>query len=315
MTSCTSRFIHHILITTHTRVFISNICQSKISIVAQVDPQSTNVTNIIEIKFEDLTLSDVINVGKGKEVHAATLRGDYVAVKMLELSSKNVPEHLVIAFKKETRIASSISHDRVVQVFGACVQPPNLAIVMELLRGNLETLLANQTIQWPLKIRIAAELVDGLNFLHNNKMFHRNICSSNILFDDERHVKISGFGIAKFSYDPKSYKTGDKPKGTSAWLAPELNVARDPPYSNKSDVYAYGVVLWELAAQALPYKGKDDEEIAELVDEGEHDPIPKDTPAEFAELIEACWAMDPKDRPETQEIKEKLDVLRQKYPM
>jgi len=268
------------------------------------------------ISYEALHDKKQINVGKGKEVYSAKYKGDPVAVKMLEHDNKGpLPAATTEAFKKEIRIAQSLINNKVVQVYGACVEYPNLAIVMELMAGNLEHLLATKPIPWPIKIRMAIEIAGGLQYLHNHEVHHRNICSSNILYNEDFRVKLSGYGVAKLFFDPKTHVTGTKAKGTSAWLAPELNIKKNPPYSVQSDVFAFGVVLWELATQKMPYKGLSEDDISEKLDEGNREDIPNDVPPAYAKIIESCWEQLPENRALLQQVIENLVTLQRSYPV
>jgi len=274
----------------------------------KVSEQTTNPHTIHEIPFEELKTTAILNhagEANGKEVFAATYKGAPVAVKMMS-SGKNMPEEGLVEFRKEIRLATGIGMKNVVQVFGACTKSnTQMAIVMELLQGNLATLL-KKSLSWPRKVRIAKEIADGLSFLHNNQIIHRNLTTANILYDEDEHVKISGFGVAKYFFDPKTHKTGTRPKGTSAYLAPELWVIRNPPYSYQSDIYAFGIVLLEIAAQKPPREGIREEQIANLLLENNRDPIPDDVPRDYATLITECWEGDPKLRPKIDDIKNRL---------
>jgi len=188
--------------------------------------------------------------------------------------------------------------------------------------GSLFHLLQDESIElpWELRYRIAYEIAQGLWSLHSQEILHRDLKSLNVLLDEEKHAKITDFGFSKLRGQVTSMAPSSKHSlGTPAYKSPEL-VAQDladsssdeeeaaavvkkpAPYTPYSDVYAYGVILWELATRQTPFAGQEPIKVYKKIAKGKHEKIPADCPAEFAALIKKCWAMKPGQRPRTDEI-------------
>jgi hypothetical protein len=144
------------------------------------------------------------------------------------------------------------------------------------------------------KQRIAMGVAHGMARLHELKIIHRDLKSLNILLDAQHLPRVCDFGIARFSQGETDVLTQNI--GTPHWMAPELFGSSG--YSEKVDVYAFGMLLWEMLTQDVPYKGKTGIQIAMNVCKGERPPIPKGCPQGLSSLMTACWLEDPDKRPD-----------------
>lgn len=147
----------------------------------------------------------------------------------------------------------SLRHPNVVLFYGACVKYPNLGIVMEYCENkSLDILLANKSIDlpWDERKRIALEIATGMNYLHCFKpkpIIHRDLKSLNILIDECLRAKIGDFGWTRLKAEKMT-----KMIGSHQWMAPEVITGEQ--YSEKADIFSYGIILWEIAAREKPYK-------------------------------------------------------------
>src|SRR4030095_13151286 len=182
--------------------------------------------------------------------------------------------------------------------------------------GSLRKVLENESIAlpWETKWNFAEGIARGLDFLHNSNVIHRDIKSHNILVTKNMEVKLADFGLAKIKKSAKENKTEFSTKlkleGTIPWMAPEL-FHQEPVFSRKSDIYAYGMILWEIASRNIPYKSHHLPEIIGLLvlNESMREIIPTKTPKYFAELISKCWQEISAERPETNDIIHQIDEL------
>jgi len=254
----------------------------------------------LEIKYEELTLGDVIAHGGYSVVYKAKYRGEDVAVKKVLFSSTE--EHLA-TFNKEAYFLNALRTPRVVKFIGTCSEPPNLALVMELMSGSLSSLLrSDREISWQWRLGMLKEIAEGIIVLHSNKptaVLHRDLKSGNILLDANGHCKISDFGYAVFEHSGLS--TAASGRGTLAWTAPEL-FSSDPRFSTKSDIYSFGMIMWEVASRKIPYKSARPEAVREHVARGEREDIPLECPDGYVDLLQKCWSHEPSVRPSIDEI-------------
>ena len=149
------------------------------------------------------------------------------------------------------------------------------------------------------RLNLALEVAQGINYLHSFKppILHRDLKSLNILLDKNYIVKIADFGWARLRNNHMTKK-----RGTFQWMAPEV-ISKDN-YTEKADVYSFGIILWEFWSKDPPYKGISAKEVAVKVKNNpKYRPtIPSDVPEEIAELMKFCWDADPEKRPTFLEI-------------
>ncbi|KAG8379749.1 hypothetical protein BUALT_Bualt07G0121700 [Buddleja alternifolia] len=159
-------------------------------------------------------------------------------------------------FENEVELLSKIQHQNVVSLLGYCIHGEGRFLVYEMMEnGSLEFHLHGpchrSTLSWHLRMKIALDVARGLEYLHercNPPMIHRDIKSSNILLDSNFNAKLSDFGLAIMGGN--SNKNDIKLSGTLGYVAPEYLL--DGKLTDKSDVYAFGVVLLELLMGRKP---------------------------------------------------------------
>ncbi|GAA0186515.1 non-receptor serine/threonine protein kinase [Lithospermum erythrorhizon] len=152
----------------------------------------------------------------------------------------------------------------------------------------------------------------GMNYLHhcNPPIVHRDLKTSNLLVDKNWTVKVGDFGLSRLKHE--TYLTTKTGKGTPQWMAPE--VLRNELSNEKADVYSFGVILWELATQKIPWDNLNSMQVIGAV--GFMDQrleIPKDVDPQWAAIIESCWLSESQSRPSFQELMEKLKDLQKQY--
>jgi len=257
------------------------------------------------IDFEDLQLSESIGCGGFGEVYLGKWGGVDVAVKRIWCSQKDQDE-VIASFKVEIAVLTALRHPNIVLFLGACTVYPNLCFVMEYVQGgNLRKLLNDEAIELPqsLRVRFAADTAKALLYLHNKNIIHRDLKTYNLLVDDDYHVKVCDFGLARVKNAGRIMSM----RGTSDWMAPE--VAQGVEYDEKADVFSYGVILAEIITRGYP---DDFPRLGMLKLEYELDKLramfPADTNPILADVCCACLSSKPADRPSMKEIVEKLGI-------
>ncbi|KAL6182136.1 hypothetical protein ACLB2K_043559 [Fragaria x ananassa] len=187
---------------------------------------------------------------------------------------------------------------------GAVYSQERLAIVTDYLpRGSLFRQLHknNQALDIKRRMRMALDVARGMNYLHrrNPPIVHRDLKSSNLLVDKNWTVKVGDFGLSKLKN--ATFLTAKSGRGTPQWMAPE--VLRNEPSNEKSDVFSYGVILWEIMTVSVPWDNLNPLQVVGVV--GFMDrrlDIPEGLNPEIVSIIEDCWRSDPGQRPSFEDV-------------
>ncbi|KAM3278247.1 hypothetical protein ACQJBY_045856 [Aegilops geniculata] len=268
-----------------------------------------------EILWEDLVIGEQVGQGSCGTVYHALWYGSDVAVKLF--SKQEYSEEMINMFRQEVSLMKKLRHPSIILFMGAVASEERLCIVTEFLpRGSLFQLLQKDTgkLDPRRKLNMAIDIARGMNYLHNSipTIVHRDLKSSNLLVDKNWTVKVADFGLSRLKLE--TFLTTKGGKGTPQWMAPE--VLRSEPSNEKSDVYSYGVVLWELVTHKIPWDTLNPMQIIAAVGFMDHRlEIPSNTDPQWASIIESCWDSDPQRRPSFQELLERLQEVQKQYAM
>lgn len=304
-------------------------------------PSRRDSFNAWEIPFKQIKIDMNRKVGSGSFgiVHQGKdFYHGIVAIKFLNV--QNPTPHQSHAFRNEVAILKSTRHDNVLLFIG-CILKPYLAIVTEWCPGSsLYKHIHVEEERWEMNqlVDIAKQTATGMEYLHARDILHRDMKSNNIFLnpknnsrynqyyqngkyqngksntpensDDMWTVKIGDFGLAtvKSTWTQTSAKT-NQPTGSILWMAPEVIQQKvDDPYTHKSDVYSFAVVLYELVTGHLPYVKKEQNMILFLVGSGRLklnvEDARNDTPDGIKDLLKICSEYDRNKRLEFVEINE-----------
>lgn len=266
----------------------------------------------VEIPWRDIRLGDRIGTGGFAEVFRGVYRGTDVAVKKLlhrpvasaaarttGVDAGDVAAKAVADFKAEVALMTRLRHPNIVLFMGVVPEP--LSLVTEYCaRGNLFDLLHNPKVPlpWGLRKQMALDAARGMNYLHTSTpvIIHRDLKSLNLLVDDRWAVKVADFGLARFKANTASTSRYTMQCGTMQWMAPEVITGH--VYTEKADVFSFGINLWELLTRDVPYRGMEVMQVGYAVlNAGLRPPIPADAPRDYAAVIKACLRADPAKRP------------------
>lgn len=196
----------------------------------------------------------------------------------------------------------------IVQVFGVC---DSKMLVMELMNyGSLYALVETvEPASFPLALRVQLMIdsIRGIEYLHESDVVHADMKSLNILLCSEGgslKAKITDFGLSRIAM-------GDNCESTNTnhisirWAAPEMLQDR-PKISKSIDMYAFGIIMWEIIALKRPYADMNLAPLIQKVVSGGREDIPDDTPSCISSLIRKCWAQYSEDRPKASYVREML---------
>ncbi|KAG2452695.1 hypothetical protein HYH02_002927 [Chlamydomonas schloesseri] len=271
----------------------------------------------------------------GKGAHGRVMEGRYhgqpVAVKLLlgpaggDAGGSGTCAEGIEAFIKEVEVLGRIDHPNVVKLLAACVVPPRLALVMELMECSLERLVfggrrgppepQGQLLPLPKLLHIAIQLAQGLSHLHPT-VLHRDL-PANVLLrgadSDAPEVKITDFGLARIRLH--TLPTANPEVGTPGYMAPELYHLGTDTVTHFADMYSFAVLVWVMLTGRQPWQGYGVVAMAYNVSRGARLPlddlVPERCPPKLARLIRACWDADPRRRPAAAEALKELVLVQE----
>ncbi|KAG0356066.1 hypothetical protein BG005_005006 [Podila minutissima] len=258
------------------------------------------------------TLGNQVGSGAYGAVYKARWGSQPVAAKTFFRNRSDLHKN---AIEKETSVLQKLRHRHIIQFLRTHKHDGRIYLIMDLAeKGSLASAINAKSgggqdlmLDWPTKKRLAHEMARGLEYIHHEGVLHRDLKSANVLLTRHMEVKLADFGLAQVR---QSMSTGASMsnssagvKGTLRWMAPELFLDK-PKYSTKSDMYALGMVMWEMAANCtMPFRDQPHEHVVlTFVKDGRREVLPDDTPAPYRKLVEQCWHQDPAHRPDASKM-------------
>ncbi|MCO5592484.1 hypothetical protein L7F22_046487 [Adiantum nelumboides] len=290
--------------------------------------KSTNLSTLhhglpdsLSIDPKDIDFSKRRLIGRGSfgQVYEASWLGMKVAVKELPCGDSQL-------FKEEASILAKLRSPFIVQLIGWSVhEEANVChLVMELCNSNLRSHIENRPNGGPpfslrVSVDIMLQIARGMEYLHSQRVIHRDLRASNILVDDSSakelsdeglvRVKLCDFGMAKAKRN--SSKLFSSMKGSTYWRAPEVFSDSDffergetsrKPYTDKVDVYSFAMTCYEILTGEIPFEGTLRKEILPFVINGGRPELPASCPSLLCNYIRKCWDGDDKCRPSFKDI-------------
>ncbi|XP_055833174.1 serine/threonine-protein kinase STY46-like isoform X2 [Solanum dulcamara] len=258
-----------------------------------------------EIDRRLLKIGEKIASGSCGDLYRGMYLGMDVAIKVLR--SEHLNDTLEYEFAQEIAILRQVQHTNVVRFIGACTNSPHLCIITEYMPGGslYEYLHKNHVVlKLSQLISFAIDVCNGMEYLHQNNIIHRDLKTANLLMDLNNVVKVADFGVARFQNNG-GVMTAET--GTYRWMAPEI--INHQPYDQKADVFSFAIVLWELLTAKVPYDTMTPLQAALGVRQGLRPELPENAHPRLLDLIQRCWVAIPSDRPSFSEIKVELELL------
>ncbi|XP_030632219.1 RAF proto-oncogene serine/threonine-protein kinase isoform X2 [Chanos chanos] len=272
-----------------------------------------------EIEASEVVLQSRIGSGSFGTVYKGKWHGD-VAVKILKVTNPT-PEQFQ-AFRNEVAVLRKTRHVNILLFMGYMTKD-NLAIVTQWCEGSslYKHLHVQETnLQMFQLIDIARQTAQGMDYLHAKNIIHRDMKSNNIFLHEGLTVKIGDFGLATVKSRWSGSHQVEQPSGSILWMAPEVIRMQDNnPYSFQSDVYSYGIVLYELMTGELPYSMvANRDQIIFMVGRGYLSPdlskLYKSCPKAMKRLVADCIKKSKDDRPLFPQILSSIELLQHSLP-
>ncbi|XP_070984954.1 tyrosine-protein kinase receptor TYRO3-like isoform X1 [Oncorhynchus clarkii lewisi] len=300
-------------------------------------PESTldslGINDDLKAKLQDvliperlLTLGHILGKGEFGSVREAFLKMEdstvqqKVAVKVLKTdinSSCDIEQCL-----KEAAYMKDFHHPNVIQLIGVSLHrrpqqrlPIPMVILPFMKHGDLHTFLLMSrlgdepfTVSLQMLIQFMLDIARGMEYLSNRSIIHRDLAARNCMLSENLTVCVADFGLSKKIYSGDYYRQGSVSKLPVKWIA--LESLADNVYTTQSDVWAFGVTMWEIMARGqTPYPGVENSEIYEYLIKGERLKQPPDCQDDMYEIMHSCWSPVPKCRPSFQHLIDQLEGL------
>ncbi|TTI76919.1 Tyrosine-protein kinase Mer [Bagarius yarrelli] len=287
------------------------------------------VSEELQTKLQDvMILRNLLAIGKvlGEGEFGSVMEGhlnwpdgtrEKVAVKTMKLD--NFSQREIEEFLNEAACMKDFNHPNVIRLLGVCLDVgpghfPRPMVILPFMRyGDLHSFLLRSRVGEtpmylptnPTLVRFMIDIASGMEYLSSRNFLHRDLAARNCM-----QVCLN-FGLSKKIYSGDYYRQGRIAKMPVKWIAVES--LADRVFTVKSDVWAFGVTMWEIATRGMtPYPGVQNHEIYDYLLEGHRLKQPNDCLDELYNIMLSCWRTDPADRPNFPKVKEMLKKLSEK---
>ncbi|XP_070253140.1 tyrosine-protein kinase TXK isoform X1 [Myotis yumanensis] len=259
-----------------------------------------------EIDPSELAFVKEIGSGQFGVVHLGEWRAHLqVAIKAINEGSMSEED-----FIEEAKVMTKLSHSRLVQLYGVCIQQKPLYIVTEFMEnGCLLDYLRERKgkLRKEMLLSMCQDICEGMEYLERNCFIHRDLAARNCLVSSTSIVKISDFGMTRYVLDDE-YISSSGAKFPVKWSPPE--VFHFNKYSSKSDVWSFGVLMWEVFTEGrMPFENKSNLQVVEAISKGFRLYRPRLAPMSIYEVMYHCWHEKPKGRPTFAELLQVLSEI------
>ncbi|XP_077320647.1 tyrosine-protein kinase receptor TYRO3 [Lithobates pipiens] len=288
------------------------------------DELKSKLTDVL-IQQQQFTLGRTLGKGEFGSVREAQLKMEdgslqKVAVKMLKTEifcSSDIEE-----FLREAAFMKEFDHPNVCKLIGVSLRsrtkgrlPVPMVILPFMKHGDLHTFLlmsriGEEPITLPIQtlIRFMIDICSGMEYLSSKNFIHRDLATRNCMLHEDMTVCVADFGLSKKIYSGDYYRQGCASKLPVKWLA--LESLADNVYTAYSDVWAFGITLWEIVTLGqTPYAGIENSEIYSYLIAGNRLKQPPDCLDELYEMMCQCWITEPKRRPCFTDLKRRLETI------
>ncbi|KAF4106123.1 tyrosine-protein kinase Mer isoform X2 [Onychostoma macrolepis] len=297
---------------------------------------SLGISSELQAKLQDvMIMRNLLSIGKvlGEGEFGSVMEGhlrkpdgtsEKVAVKTMKLESFSQRE--IEEFLNEAACMKDFHHPNVIRLLGVCLEvisghfPKPMVVLPFMKYGDLHSfLLLSRLNEDPvylptqMLLKFMIDIALGMEYLSGRNFLHRDLAARNCMLRDDMSVCVADFGLSKKIYSGDYYRQGRIAKMPVKWIAVES--LADRVFTVKSDVWAFGVTMWEIATRGMtPYPGVQNHEIYDYLLEGNRLKQPSDCLDELYDIMFSCWSADPVDRPNFTQVRKRLESLAGKLP-
>eukprot|EP00753_Platysulcus_tardus_P014675 PLAT4429.1.p1 GENE.PLAT4429.1~~PLAT4429.1.p1 ORF type:complete len:513 (-),score=214.74 PLAT4429.1:443-1981(-) len=262
-----------------------------------------------EIAPEDITMLQKIGEGAYGIVYKGLWRGMLVAVKEIKVWAA---EEMAEVEHEAALMSRVCNHDHVVNFVGVSTTAERLSIVTKFMsRMSCDDVLVKPgpgnmraTLSMAQLLRMAMDTAAGIMHLHREGVIHRDLACRNLLVDDHFRVRVADFGFSRTKEVTASKGYTHSAVGPIKWMAPEA--LRRKIYNERTDVFSFGVVLYEMFVGKPPWEGLENMDVVFRVCAGERMELPTELPPWLATVMSRCWKAEPTERPSMEQVRAEL---------
>jgi TolB-like protein/Tfp pilus assembly protein PilF len=243
-----------------------------------------------------------------------------VAIKLV--SENTIPDESARRqLYTEARIASSLNHTNICRIKDVIEESGQAGIVMEYVEGQVLTnaIPANVGLPFDLVVEYGIQIADAISHAHENDVIHRDLKSGNVMLNRDGQIKLLDFGLSKIQrrselpsslQNPDTKDSSDTIVGTPPYWAPE--VLKHRPSDTRSDIWSFGVLLYEMASGQMPFKGATMIELGSSILRNSPLPLPEHVPESLSRITYRCLRKEMGQRYQrVGEIKAALEAIEQ----
>ncbi|XP_041738232.1 tyrosine-protein kinase TXK [Coregonus clupeaformis] len=259
-----------------------------------------------EIDPSELTLMKELGSGQFGVVRLGKWRAlCKVAIKTINEGAMHEED-----FIEEAKIMMRLCHPKLVQLYGVCTRQRPLCIVTEFMdNGCLLHYLRQRgdTMGQPWLLSVCQDACEAMEYLETHSFIHRDLAARNCLVSDKNMVKVCDFGMTRYVLD-NQYTSSTGSKFPVKWSPPE--VLHYNKYSSKSDVWSFGVLMWEVFTEGkTPFEGRSNVDVMDEITKGNRLYRPQKASSDVYQLMYQCWHERPQGRPSFSELLERIRQL------
>uniref|UniRef100_W5N9Z8 receptor protein-tyrosine kinase n=1 Tax=Lepisosteus oculatus TaxID=7918 RepID=W5N9Z8_LEPOC len=297
---------------------------------------SLGISDELKQKLQDvmvdrhkLTLGKTLGEGEFGSVMEGLLSQEEfvlkVAVKTMKIAICTRSE--MEDFLREAACMKEFDHPNVMRLIGVCLQtvesegyPSPVVILPFMKHGDLHSyLLYSRLGDCPvylpsqMLVKFMTDIARGMEYLSSKNFIHRDLAARNCMLNENMTVCVADFGLSKKIYNGDYYRQGRISKMPVKWIA--IESLADRVYTTKSDVWSFGVTMWEIATRGqTPYPGVENSEIYDYLRQGNRLKQPPDCLDSIYALMFSCWLLSPKDRPGFESLRCQLEKTLEELP-